>query len=183
METKYLWDIIDKLRDELNIASDGINDLNDVLKDLQEESKEQIKDNNKEREFSIATSIKNDKLKAEIKDEKYYSKEIEKKLKAEIKKLELLSCSDDCQDNVNALIKLQAENKDLRKGCKLLKDTSHYPKEYKSEAEEYFHHVPEAKEVYFFMLSEWEIKDAERGDLCIDKNNAICVINNTERSN
>ena len=31
----HLWDIIDKLRDELNIASDGINDLNDVIKDLQ----------------------------------------------------------------------------------------------------------------------------------------------------
>ena len=37
MENKYLWDIIDKLRDELNIASDGIVDLNDVVKDLQAE--------------------------------------------------------------------------------------------------------------------------------------------------
>ena len=32
METKCLWDIIDGLRDELNIASDGITDLNDALK-------------------------------------------------------------------------------------------------------------------------------------------------------
>ena len=38
METKCLWDIIDKLRDELNIASDGINDLNDVIKDLQSDN-------------------------------------------------------------------------------------------------------------------------------------------------
>ena len=73
MKTKCLWDIIDKLRDELNIASDGITDLNNVLKDMQLESIEQIKDNkklkaeiDKEKEFAIETSIENDKLKAEI---------------------------------------------------------------------------------------------------------------------
>ena len=44
---KILWDMIDKLRDELNIARDGITDLNDVVKDLQAESIEQIKDNKK----------------------------------------------------------------------------------------------------------------------------------------
>ena len=38
METKYLWSIIDLLRDELSIASDGINDLNDALKDMQREN-------------------------------------------------------------------------------------------------------------------------------------------------
>ena len=38
METKYLWDIIDKLRDELSISSDGINDLNDALKDMRKEN-------------------------------------------------------------------------------------------------------------------------------------------------
>ena len=42
---RILWDIIDGLRDELNIANDGINDLNDVVKDLQAEAIEQIKDN------------------------------------------------------------------------------------------------------------------------------------------
>ena len=35
MDNKILWDIIDGLRDEINIASDGITDLNDVIKDLQ----------------------------------------------------------------------------------------------------------------------------------------------------
>ena len=45
MNDKYLWDMIDKLRDELNIAQDGITDLNDVVKDLQAEAIEQIKDN------------------------------------------------------------------------------------------------------------------------------------------
>ena len=34
-----------KLKNEYNIAQDGITDLNDVLKDMQEESKEQIKEN------------------------------------------------------------------------------------------------------------------------------------------
>ena len=33
MDSKYLWSIIDLLRDELSIASDGITDLNDALKD------------------------------------------------------------------------------------------------------------------------------------------------------
>ena len=45
MDDRILWDIIDGLRDELNIASDGIIDLNDVVKELQAESIEQIKDN------------------------------------------------------------------------------------------------------------------------------------------
>ena len=39
MNDRILWDIIDGLRDELNIASDGIVDLNDVVKDLQAENK------------------------------------------------------------------------------------------------------------------------------------------------
>ena len=38
MDDKILWDIIDGLRDEINIASDGINDLNDVVKELQAEN-------------------------------------------------------------------------------------------------------------------------------------------------
>ena len=45
MDYKILWHIIDGLRDELNIAQDGITDLNDVVKDLQAEAIEQIKDN------------------------------------------------------------------------------------------------------------------------------------------
>ena len=64
-------------------------------------------------------------------------------LKADNKELKLLSCTDDCQDNVNSLIKLKAEldkvnyatqemdgmimkledeKKDLRIACKVLKD-------------------------------------------------------------
>ena len=36
---------LEGMRNEYNIAQDGITDLNDVLKDMQEESKEQIKEN------------------------------------------------------------------------------------------------------------------------------------------
>ena len=42
MNDKILWDIIDGLRDELNIAQDGITDLNDVVKDLQAENKRNV---------------------------------------------------------------------------------------------------------------------------------------------
>ena len=36
---------LEEMRNEYNIAQDGITDLNEVLKDMQEESKEQIKEN------------------------------------------------------------------------------------------------------------------------------------------
>tara|TARA_Y100000310_G_C20364652_1_gene660600 strand:- start:34 stop:408 length:375 start_codon:yes stop_codon:yes gene_type:complete len=103
-------------------------------------------------------------------------------LKAEIKELK--------EELSNWLVedKLFEENKELKAEIKELKHELKHkaikihqdriPREYKAEAEEYFHHVPEGKEVYFFMLSEWEMKDGESGDLMIDKDNAICVINN-----
>jgi len=62
--------------------------------------------------------------------------------------------------------KLQAEIKDLRKGCKLLKDTSHYPKEYKAEAEEYFHHNPQCKKLLFFILDGNDFDWDEDNDGC-----------------
>ena len=43
MDDKILWDIIDGLRDEINIASDGIVDLNDVVKELQAENDRLVK--------------------------------------------------------------------------------------------------------------------------------------------
>jgi hypothetical protein len=58
---------------------------------------------------------------------------------------------------------LKADNDDLRKGCKLLKDTSHYPKEYKAEADEYFSHNPNAEKLWFFMVGDSEVD--EDGDI------------------
>ena len=40
--------------------------------------------------------------------------ELIRELKAEIKELKLLSCNDDCQDDINSLIKLKAENETLK---------------------------------------------------------------------
>ena len=75
MDNRILWDIIDGLRDELNIAQDGITDLNDVVKDLQAEAIEQIRDNkrlNAEIELDegviLARNEEVDDLKAEIKE-------------------------------------------------------------------------------------------------------------------
>ena len=103
MENGILWDIIDGLRDELNIAQDGITDLNDVVKDLQAEAIEQIKDNKE----------------------------------------------------------LKAENERLRGKYALMKSLTKYPKEYKAEADEYFHHNPKAKSVSFYMLDDCEVDEVE----------------------
>ena len=68
MNDKILWDIIDGLRDELNIAQDGITDLNDVVKDLQAEAIEQIEDNKrlrKENAVAVADERVIEELQAE----------------------------------------------------------------------------------------------------------------------
>ena len=192
---KLHYDKVEELRKEIKeLKADNvvavadervIKELEDKLRELQAEAIEQIKDN-KELQAENENLFKG----AKKRDSRIV------KLIAENESLQdqLKECVSDYDNDIKAsyelddthieiIKRLEAEIKDLRKGCKLLKDTSHYPKEYKAEADEYFHHVPEAKEVYFFMLSEWEMKDAERGDLCIEKDNAICVIDNTERSN
>ena len=56
-------------------------------------------------------------------------------------------------------------------------------KQYQAEAEEYFHHNPKVKEVYFYMITEYDMKDAESGDLMLSQDDAICSVINTERSN
>ena len=56
-------------------------------------------------------------------------------------------------------------------------------KQYQAEAEEYFHHNPKVKEVYFYMITEYDMKDAESGDLMLSQDDAICSVINAERSN
>ena len=68
MNDKILWDIIDGLRDELNIAQDGITDLNDVVKDLQAEAIEQIKDNKRLRKEN-AVAIADERVIKELQAE------------------------------------------------------------------------------------------------------------------
>ena len=64
MNDKILWDIIDGLRDELSIAQDGITDLRDKL--FYDEVKELQAELDKEKEFAIETSIKNDRLMSQV---------------------------------------------------------------------------------------------------------------------
>ena len=131
MNDKYLWDIIDGLRDELNIAQDGITDLNDVVKDLQAEAIEQIKDNKRLND--------KDGLYDEVKE-----------LQAEIKELQA-----DYEKQREYIIAVEKENDILKydvkhKAIKIHQDR--IPKEYKAEADEYFHHNPKSKGVRFHMI-------------------------------
>ena len=81
---------------------------------------------------------------------------------------------------LNEVKELKAENEDLIKACNMIRadKTSHYPKEYKAEAEEYFDHNPQAEKLFFFMITDYDMKDAESGDLMLNQDDAICVINN-----
>ena len=92
----------------------------------------------------------------------HYMKIVEREndeLKAENQELKLLSCTDDCQDNVNSLIKLKAEIKEKEEQYHMLASskTAHYPKEYKQEAEEYFHHNPHGEKCWFFMVGDSDV--------------------------
>ena len=49
---------------------------------------------------------------------------------------------------------------------KLNNSNSHYPKEYKQEAEEYFHHNPNAEKLWFFMVGDSDVD--EDGDIHAD---------------
>ena len=157
MNDKILWDIIDRLRDELNIASDGIVDLNDVVRDLQAESIEQIKDNK------------------ELKAENERLKKCIWKLKAEIKELK---AELDKAENFRQVMynDMDAEIRKLKED-----NNKHYPKEYKAEAEEYFHHNPKGEKLFFFIVGDDEID--EDGDVTRTLNvgcDSIAEIDNME---
>ena len=149
MDDKILWDIIDRLRDEVNIAQDGITDLNDVVKDLQAEAIEQIKDNNSfHGQFDEIQELKavNDTYQGEIFKLEAENKRIRNtlrgntsmfdELKAEIKQLKA-ECwcggNNDVKAELNALREqeldlirdkdeLKADNKDLISACNMLRE-------------------------------------------------------------
>ena len=111
-----------------------------------------------------------------------YREEI-KELKAENERLK------------DRVIKRGAENEDLIKACNMIRadKTSHYPKEYKKEAEEYFDHNPQCKKLLFFILDGNDFDWDEDNDGCNGMNgeyNSIlfagdCIAefdNNTEGS-
>ena len=192
MDSKYLWSIIDLLRDELSIASDGITDLNDALKDNALQKKYDY--------LKLAIVDQNDDIKTlkakidDLKEENFQliddnnsfhslfddCKELQKEndsLKDEAikwnRKYNKLNAN--YNNDIDASYELDDKHikiiKDLEEEIKTLKDSSRYPKEYQKESEEYFDHNPQAKSLHFF------IKD---DDDCINENidvdDAICTI-------
>ena len=156
MDNKCLWDIIDRLRDEVNIASDGIVDLNDVVRDLQAESIEQIKDN--KRLQDKLQEVNNDYNN----DHKVHN---------------------DYADGLLAEIKeLKAENEELKhelkhKAIKIHQDR--IPKEYQAEASEYFHHNPHCKKLLFFMIEGNEFDNDGCYDACLLDDDCIAEVENS----
>ena len=142
----------DHYRDKYIDATHTISVRDDKIEELKA-------DNDKEKEFSLEMSIKNDKLKAEIgklkeeviKRKEYYTT-LEKRfnnacehvdeLKAEIKTLKQ---NNHYKKNLTTQIeKLQADNDRLRH--------DHNPQEYKQEADEWFEHNPQDEKLFFFMV-------------------------------
>ena len=128
--------VIKCLKQEIDAYRDKYAIALQEIKELNYFSKEDNKklkaEIDKEKEFAIETSIENDKLKAEIKS---YIKARE--------------------GRINTIDDLKAEIKELKENSK-----KQYPKEYKAEAEEYFHHNPQAEKVLFYML--------DNNERCID---------------
>ena len=148
MNDKYLWDIIDGLRDEVNIAQDGITDLNDVVKDLQAEAIEQIKDNKK-----LQAEIKKlkDKLQAVNDDYNNDSKVHNEYADGLLSEIEELNAELDTSNQL-------AEDLSVGGGIPIdANTTKHYPKEYKQEADEYFGHNPHCEKLFFFIVGGDEI--------------------------
>ena len=101
-----------------------------------------------------------------------------RELQAEVKRLKGVLDMDSSLDD--AIIKDAERMRELKAEIKSLKADAvkHYPKEYKAEADEYFSHNPKSKYVAFYMLSEYDIKDGEGGDLMLYKDDALIIIDN-----
>ena len=161
--------IISKLQAELETAQDGIDDLNDVLRDMQEESKEQIKENKR---LKVETNVMDE---ISVKNSLINHLEREnKELKAEIKEKE---------EQYHML----ASSKDSNS----MKYSS--LKEYKAEADEYFHHNPQSKGIRFHMIdfNDYDYDDDNEGcnggsgeyNGTLYAEDCLIEIDNNERSN
>ena len=146
MENKILWDIIDGLRDELNITQDSIVDLSDVVKELQKERNGFGEERDDLRKNVDQLQAENKKLKSDYKNDIDASYELDDK-------------------HVDIIKDLERKIKEHEKEYHLLASskTSHYPKEIKDEADEYFHHNPQCDKLFFFMVGGDEVD--EDGDV------------------
>ena len=108
-------------------------------------------------------------------------------LQAEIKSLkadiihDAKVCYDVDDEHIKIIDKLKAENKRLYQEHKECREDAvkHYPKEYKAEADEYFHHNPKGETLFFFIVGDDEID--EDGDVTRTLNvgcDAIAEIDN-----
>ena len=127
------------LKNDYNIADDGIDDLNDVVKDLRKEN-EELKAENKRLHGINAELVDNNKR---LNDGFGLTN----------------------REDFEEIEKLRAEIKEKEHQYHILasSNTSHYPKEYREEAEMYFHHNPNTEKLWFFMVGDSEVD--EDGDI------------------
>ena len=162
MDDKILWDIIDGLRDELNIAQDGITDLNDVVKDLQAEAIEQIKDNNSfhgqydeiERLNSVNVELCS-KLQAvndDYNNDHKVHNEYEDGLLAEIKELKAELSKFQSGNAKEYVDKLKAEKVRLMEQVNSNRGNSSSSHTIQKEIQDYMSHNPKSKGVRLFLL-------------------------------
>jgi len=146
METKLI-NYISMLEEEIkrikneryspNSVGDKEKYFRDHLQKYREEIKE-LKERVKER-YSFKYV---EELKAEVRS-----------LKADIKHDQRV-CENYDDDLIKEIEELKAEVKESKEQYHMLASSksSHYPKEYKAEAEEYFHHNPQDEKLFFFMV-------------------------------
>tara|TARA_R100000808_G_scaffold19230_1_gene41827 strand:- start:3141 stop:3770 length:630 start_codon:yes stop_codon:yes gene_type:complete len=194
---RYLWDVIDVLRNELSIAEDGHVDYVECIDKLKDEIKELKRIKAEKQVFLADAYVK----KAEIKEENIKLKQQVKELKLAVvdqeddikslnkdnkwladKNKEIIKKKDNEIDDWKLANELkETENKELKhelnhKAIKLHQDR--IPKEYKKEADEFFEHNPNQNKVWFFMLDKYEMNDGALGDLMLNEDNALCIIDN-----
>ena len=197
METKYLWDIIDKLRDELRDMKKENDTLDSSLKECVNEYNKLEKENDYD-----GLKKKYDYLKLAIVDQNDDIKTLKKendKLKDEAVKWnrKYNKLTDDYNNDIGASYELDDKHIDIIKGLEEHVEVAnnhivdleeeiksiklynkHYPKDYNMESKEYFEHNPNQSKVWFYMLDEYDMKNATNGGLLLDEDNALCMINN-----
>ena len=159
MDDKLLWDIIDVTRDELKIAQDGIDDLNEVVKDLQAEAIEQIKDNKELKADEMKYIAEYNSLKAEnIELKEGLSNEGVLMLQDDNKRL-----MNDNKKRLNEIIELQADNKRLMKqvSSNSNSNSSTHTQTISGEIAEYMSHNDGCGGARMFLIPRDEFKNDE----------------------
>ena len=157
MDDKLLWDIIDVTRDELKIAQDGIDDLNEVVKDLQAEAIEQIKDNKELKADEMKYIAEYNSLKAEnIELKEGLSNEGVLMLQDDNKRL-----MNDNKKRLNEIIELQADNKRLVKQVSSNRSNNSNGRTISGEIAEYMSHNDGCGGARMFLIPRDEFKNDE----------------------